>query len=194
VRLSLEPYGSVFVVFAKHPYPVTGSMRLVDDLPVYRQIRGPWQVSFAPGGGAPEGTLPWDSLISWPRSPVAAIRDYSGTATYSATFDLPRVPEGNVVLDLGRVDVVAAVEMNGVPCGTVWKRPYAVDITKALVKGENHLVVRVANLWVNRLVTDAGLPPEKRVSWETFNPYKPTDPLLPSGLEGPVTLRVDKAP
>jgi len=39
------------------------------------------------------------------------------------------------------------------------------------------------------LIGDAGLPPERRVAWTTWNPFKPEDSLLPSGLLGPVTLQ-----
>jgi len=35
---------------------------------------------------------------------------------------------------------------------------------------------------------DSGLPEKDRLTWSTWNPYKPTDPLLPSGLLGPVQL------
>jgi len=35
---------------------------------------------------------------------------------------------------------------------------------------------------------DSGLPEKEPLTWSTWNPYKPTDPLLPSGLLGPVRL------
>ena len=54
------------------------------------------------------------------------------------------------------------------------------------------LEVKVANLWINRLIADAGLPPEKRLTQTTRNPYKPAAPLQPSGLMGPVTLQQAK--
>jgi len=57
-----------------------------------------------------------------------------------------------------------------------------------LEAGTNVLEVRVANLWPNRLIGDAAVPPERRVTWTTWNPFAPNTPLLPSGLFGPVTL------
>ena len=63
-------------------------------------------------------------------------------------------------------------------------------MTKALRYGKNRLEVKVVNVWTNRLIADAGLPESQRVSWATYNPYKPGDRLLPSGLLGPVVLRV----
>ena len=35
---------------------------------------------------------------------------------------------------------------------------------------------------------DSGLPERERLTWSPWNPYQPTDPLLPSGLLGPVRL------
>lgn len=55
-------------------------------------------------------------------------------------------------------------------------------------KSDNALEVRVVNLWPNRLIRDVGLPEKERLTWSTWNPYKPTDPLLPSGLLGPVRV------
>jgi hypothetical protein len=63
-----------------------------------------------------------------------------------------------------------------------------VDLTDALVTGENALEIRVANLWPNRLIGDAALPADQRIAWTTWNPFKPEAPLPESGLLGPVTL------
>lgn len=68
---------------------------------------------------------------------------------------------------------------------------WRVDITDAVKPTGNELVITVANLWVNRLVRDSGLPTENRLTWTTHNPYKPNSPLLPSGLLGPVTVMAE---
>jgi hypothetical protein len=47
--------------------------------------------------------------------------------------------------------------------------------------------VRVANLWVNRLVGDAQ-PGASKVTFTAAPTYKADAPLRPSGLIGPVTL------
>ena len=43
----------------------------------------------------------------------SGIRDYSGTATYTRDFDLPKTLPSRVVLDLGTVDVIASLTVNG---------------------------------------------------------------------------------
>jgi len=71
----------------------------------------------------------------------------------------------------------------------VWCAPWRVNATAALRSGANELEITVANLWPNRLIGDAALPEEKRLTWTTKNPYRPGSPLLESGLLGPVTLQ-----
>ncbi len=117
------------------------------------------------------------------------MRHYSGSVIYEREFDWTEPSRGRVWLDLGEVAVVATVTLNGRVVGTVWKPPYALEVTSALVPGLNKLEIRATNLWTNRLILDSGLPAEARKTWVTWNPYRPTDPLLRSGLLGPVRLR-----
>jgi hypothetical protein len=63
-----------------------------------------------------------------------------------------------------------------------------VDLSAPLKAGENALEVKVVNLWPKRLIRDFGLPEKEPLPWSTWNPYTPTDPLLPSGLFGPVRV------
>jgi hypothetical protein len=93
------------------------------------------------------------------------------------------------MLDLGAVEVIAGVRVNGREVGTLWKRPFVVDITGAARPGSNELEIRVTNLWWNRLAGDDKLPPEARTTYTTARPRTARGKLLPSGLLGPVTLR-----
>ena len=188
VPLQLEANASLFVVFRDEPAPTTAASGLVGEIPVWKKLSGSWQVGFQPNSGAP-AQLTFPKLISWTEHSDAGVQNYSGTATYVQEFDVPAMPAGKVMLDLGRVDVVASVSLNGRNLGALWKSPFAVDATKALRLGKNRIEVKVANVWANRLIADEALPKSKRVSWVTYNPYKPGDSLLPSGLLGPVQLR-----
>ena len=91
-------------------------------------------------------------------------------------------------LDLGAVKNLAEVRVNGKDCGVLWKEPFRVDVTDAVHVGTNHLEVKVTNLWPNRLIRDQQLPEDQRITWTSVSLYKPADPLLPSGLLGPVTI------
>jgi hypothetical protein len=188
----------------------------ITPLPAPQEIAGPWEVQFAPGLGAPP-TVRFDRLVSWTARPEPGVKYFSGAATYRSTFQLPReflALGRRVVLDLGRVEVMAEAKLNGKDLGSLWKPPFRLDLTSAAVAGENQLEVRVVNLWPNRLVGDEQLPedsernpdgtlkawpkwllegkpsPAGRVAFVTWRLWKKNDPLLESGLLGPVTVSV----
>lgn len=199
VPLALEANASAFVVFRQPgagtaATPPVARPSLVADLPVLQELTGPWSVQFTPGWGAPP-RLELSRLQSWTEQADPGVRHYSGSAVYHHEFDLPARPAGErVLLDLGGVAVVASAKLNGQDLGVAWKPPYTFDVTAALRPGSNQLEVRVANLWVNRLIADSALPESERKTWVTWNPFKRTDSLLPSGLLGPVLLRAAPPP
>jgi hypothetical protein len=94
-----------------------------------------------------------------------------------------------VELDLGRVEVIASVRLNGQPAGTVWTPPYRLDISRLATPGVNRLNVQVTSTWFNRLVYDAGLDEKARKTWTISGPAKGSI-LVPSGLLGPATVRI----
>jgi hypothetical protein len=149
-----------------------------------------WRLSFPAGRGAPE-KVELDGLTPWNEHTDPGVKHFSGTAVYHTTLHVTEsiaAQGGSVWLDLGSVKEIAEVKLNGVALGTLWKPPFRLDISRVVKSGENDLEVRVTNLWPNRLIGDAGLPPEQRVTWSTRQPYKAGDPLLPSGLIGPVRV------
>ena len=153
-------------------------------------LEGPWQVTFAPGWGAPAEPVDFEKLISWTDSPVAGIKYFSGAATYRKTFTVSQslFPHSAFSLDLGNVLELAEVTLNGKNLGVVWIAPYRLDVTGAVRPGANTLEVKVVNLWPNRLIGDAGLAPEKRLTRTNVHKFKAGDPLRKSGLLGPVRL------
>ena len=69
-------------------------------------------------------------------------------------------------LDLGEVEVIAIVKLNGKELGILWKKPYRIDISTAAHAGENTLEITVVNLWPNRLIGDEFLPEDRNWSEE----------------------------
>ena len=57
-------------------------------------------------------------------------------------------------IDLGVVNDIARVKLNGKDIGVIWGAPWRIDISSALKEGENKLEIEVANRWINRLVGD----------------------------------------
>jgi hypothetical protein len=129
-------------------------------------------------------------LASWSESADPGVKYYSGTVTYHKTLDVPAAwtqPGGQLILDLGDVRELAEA-VNGHPLGITWHAPFRVDVIAALRPGKNELVVKVTNLWVNRLNGDQQ-PGATKITFTTMNTYKADAPLLPSGLLGPVTIK-----
>jgi hypothetical protein len=63
-----------------------------------------------------------------------------------------------------------------------------VEISGAVKTGKNELEIDIVNLWPNRLIGDAGLPQEKRLTRTNVTRYHTDTPLLASGLLGPVVV------
>lgn len=194
VLLGFEPHESYFIVFRRAASrAVPGGAENFPRFHTAAEILGPWTVHFDPLRGGPAEPARFDTLEDWSRRPEEGIRHYSGTARYRISFTLPQSSLGNrrtpLYLDLGKVQVVARVKLNGHDLGVLWHRPFRLDITSAVRAGENAAEIAVANLWPNRLIGDQSLPADKRVAWSTWNPYKENAPLLASGLLGPVTLQ-----
>ena len=164
----------------------------IKNVPAPQEITGAWDVSFPPKWGAP-GQITLDHLVSLSDSTNAGVKFFSGTATYAKTFDWkPAAKTGNqkseTWLDLGEVQVMAQVKLNGHALGIMWKPPFRVDVTSALQPGRNLLEIRVADLWPNRMIGDAALPAAERFTWSSYEPFTQDSPLPKSGLLGPVTI------
>lgn len=149
-------------------------------------------MSFPSGWDAPS-VLQLESLKPWKDLNISDEgKAFSGTATYAITFNIDEVDkDATVILDLGKVEMIAAVSVNGKPFQALWTAPYALDITEAVKSGENTLLVDVTSTWFNRLAYDAGQPEENRKTW-TINAPSKDSPLRDSGLLGPVKLSVRK--
>jgi len=193
VPLRFEPHQSFFVVFPRQGSTATSAIPGDRNFPPLSQlvgIRGPWDVSFDTKLGGPDHAR-FPTLEDWSQRSEPEIKYFSGIATYRNTFDLPDKaprPGQPLFLNLGTVHNMARVRLNGHDIGVVWCAPWQVEITDAVKPSGNRLEIDVANLWPNRLIGDQTQPPEKRVTWTTWNPYRADSPLLPSGLLGPVSI------
>ncbi|WP_371193774.1 glycosyl hydrolase [Glaciecola sp. SC05] len=222
-RLLLEPYGARFVLIRRDddtPNYTQANSELVKA--VYESVQTkaainftqPWSVSFDPDWSGP-GEVKFDKLVDWTQREEEGIRHFSGTAQYRNTFQLSKddINSGQALyIDLGEVQQIAEVSLNGKKLATLWKPPFALDISDAALEGDNILEVEVTNTWVNRLIGDEALPdtsgysmtgdtvawinnnepPPKseRVTFTGFNFFatEKSRVLQSSGLLGPVML------
>jgi hypothetical protein len=153
-----------------------------------------WSLTFPAGWGAPS-RIQLEKLASWSESQEEGIRHFSGTATYSNAFEVPsQFPEhAHVHIELGEVRETARISLNGKEVGVLWKTPFSLDITSAILPGTNTLSVQVTNLWPNRLIGDQSLPENKRFTHTNITKFTSASTLLPSGLLGPVRLTITGA-
>ena len=189
VTLDFSSDDALFVVFDK-PATDSGKIIPVTAWETIKEVSVPWAVYFPEGRKAPE-KITLNGLKSLSEHPDNGVKYFSGTASYIVSVRLPRV-KGKVLLDLGEVKNIAEVFVNGVDCGTVWKAPFVVDVTSAVKKGENHLEIKVTNLWVNRIIGDCQPDENNPLTYTSMSFYKADDPLLPSGLLGPVVFKTEK--
>jgi hypothetical protein len=159
----LRPDGAVeALAWSSGRYAVGGAAPVAVEVPAAQTLGGPWHVAFPPNRGAPS-SIDLPELQSLHLHADPGVKYFSGTAVYSRALDVPAefLRAGRrVVLDLGRVEVIADVRLNGRSAGLVWKEPYRVDITDAVRSGANALEVRVTTLWPNRLIGDEQMPAE----------------------------------
>ncbi|MDI3321161.1 glycosyl hydrolase [Pinibacter soli] len=193
--LGLEASGSLFVIIkkdvGKKVKSSTGYNRF--EFTTLSTMNSSWNVMFDKTYGGPVESQEFKTLADWTVNSNDSVKYYSGTAIYSTTFNWNALAVSNRIwLDVGVVNNIAQIKVNGVNCGVAWTAPYRVDITKALKVGVNKLEIEVTNTWANRLIGDHSLPEAERVT-NTESPYRlEGKPLIPAGLLGPVVLLKEK--
>jgi hypothetical protein len=125
---------------------VSGKTCAIDfPLPPTDTLQGPWQVSFTPKVGEPF-QMEFHSLVDFSQHPDAIVKYFAGTATYRKDILIEKEdPEKpvRVILDLGTMNDIAEVIINGKSAGVAWYPPYRADITRWLVPGSNTLEIAV---------------------------------------------------
>lgn len=187
-RLRLPPYRSLMLIpsamndrgdqdASQLPVPAayTENERLIGVKDVDgSQIRFDWQ------GGARSGLSSWLQLDP----------SFSGTVAYEWEMDVSSADLGaakRMILDLGQVEEIAEVTVNGASAGCSFVPPYRFDVTPWLFPGMNRFKVCVTNVVSNRMskaaeLEDAG--PDWKERREMFSIPKE------GGLLGPVRLEI----
>ena len=150
-------------------------------------------IQFEPGYPAAIPSVEITTLKSLTEYDDPDIRYFSGNAKYTINFKAPErfvAGEETILLNMGKFNAVADVSLNGKPLGKIWKPETDLVIT-GLLKGDNQLVVTVANEYRNRFIGDF-IQYGKVQNLFTSSPV--TDfldkdkPLKPSGLIGPLRI------
>jgi hypothetical protein len=197
VPLTLEPYGSAFVVFNEAiaaGEQGSGDSNCPDYKPVM-EITGPWTVNFDTAWGGPESVV-FPELADWSKHADERVKYYSGAAVYNKVFTVDFTPETGRSYFLQLEDVrdvgIATVTLNGKEMGTVWTKPFRIDLGEELKKGDNTLKIKVINSWFNRVAGDELTPGARRFTSTNIvlqgGAYMDKLTLEPSGLIGPVRI------
>lgn len=174
--------------------------RSVGGMPEALPVGETWDVRFPAAMDVPDW-IQLSRLESLSVHTNIAIRHFSGTVAYTTTFSVPaRMAINDIamrhVLDLGQVESMAEVVLNGRNLGILWKPPFRLDVSGILKPSGNTLEVRVTGTWRNRLIGDAkypqgfpgGGPLQFKPSLTAHLNLSPNEPLAPYGLIGPVRL------
>ena len=214
--------------------PERGVLRLPEpdldliDLPglqtAVTKVAGAWRLEFPVDwyvGGNAVKSIDLAELKDWTTLSDADMKYFSGTAIYKKTIEVERTAANErLILDLGDVKNFADITINGKQFETLWKPPFRLDITGIAASSPKlDLVIRVTNLWPNRIIGDdfkeedctfePGKPimerhlngwpqfilegkasPSGKWTFATWKHWTKEDAPLPSGLLGPVVLRV----
>ncbi len=167
-KLNFEAAQSFFVVFRKPAGPVPPQAVNFPELKAIAAVEGSWKLHFDPAWGGP-AAIEFDNLEDWTTRAEPGIKYYSGTVLYKKSINLANLArDRKIYLDLGAVNYLATVTVNGKKLGVLWTAPWRIEITGAVRSGENLIEIAVTNVWANRLIGDEQEPPD--LIWQQGDP------------------------
>lgn len=182
--LALEPDRSLFLVSTDAVLPsshdTAGHM-------VSTTLDGVWEITFDPSLKGPSRLLKVKELQDWTRSDDPGVKYYSGTATYKTSFKWKADGKGHH-LQFNGLNWIASVKINGKPAGTVWCSPWRLEIGRLLRDGRNTIEIEVTNSLYNRMIGDASLKEDERITHSSYPLVSADSPLVPSGITGKVEI------
>jgi len=152
VPLVLGPYEAKVIVVG--PLPKKGVAAAPEPSfaagDTFATLDGDWKLDLN-GKQLTTALRPWEEL---------GTSGFSGPATYSRQFTAAKAPKGKrVFLEIADVHDYAKVTLNGKDVGVCSWQPYRWDVTGALKKGANNLVIEVDALSAQGRGGFGGPPP-----------------------------------
>ncbi len=221
VSLRLEPWQSRFVVMRKTPTAAeteAGSAARPEPVLLAETEADPrWNIDFSPAWDEPGFSTSVNGLRDFSLSNDERVKYFSGTAAFKGSFNLPK-KSAVTVLDLGEVNDIAILKVNGKCVDTLWCPPYRRDVSPFVKKGRNSVEVEVSVNWANRMIGDerypadyardderkergygpnafpdffkggADRPEPRRKTFATWSYWKEGDEPQKAGLAGPVRI------
>ena len=174
LQVRLEPAESLLLVFEPGDAPSTRKEVPVDDRA--QALAGPWQLKCTHVDGRVK-EMKVDSLRDL--GAVDGLQDFAGSAVYRIEFGARSAPAPRFI-DLGRIQGISEVSLNGSPLGCRWYGRHLYDIPGGLRRDGNTLEVRVTTVLGNYCKSLKDNPATQR--WVRGIPAQPM------GMLGPVRL------
>lgn len=185
--IHLEPQASLLLVFEEHQRSESQTTRALGVWPTpgaavklapVATLQGPWQADFRVANAGPVFTEELPALRDLSLAEDPRLSAFGGTITYTTTFASPDA--GPLILDLGEVHSASQVSVNGQDLGSRWWGRHRYDLSPALKRGDNTIVITVHTVLANLMKAKKDDASAQR--WAFW--FKP----IPAGLVGPVVL------
>jgi len=175
LQISLGPSESKLIVFDKKQDGETFVPINTDGLKE-TTIEGSWQLSLNHVNGVSK-KITLQQLTDLKK--IEELKDFSGTIIYHKTIVINN-PDKKTYLDLGHINDVSELEVNGRPMGTKWYGNHLYDISKAIIKGENYISIKI--------VTTLGAYTKSLKNNKAAQEWSSEALYGPTGLEQPVKI------
>jgi len=138
LQLSLGPCETRLIVFDRAK---SGKRFVANDPAGSTEIvlEGPWQLALHHVNGT-EKTLSLDHLTDL--TDVEGCKDFAGTITYQITTDIGK-PSEHTWLNLGHINDISELTVNGQAAGTRWYGRHLYDISRLVRQGSNTIRIRI---------------------------------------------------
>ncbi|WP_447641383.1 MULTISPECIES: glycosyl hydrolase [Chitinophagaceae] len=178
IELTLYPADTRIFVFEKQKRKNVQTYRQIRDLvPSDQTIQNQWNVAFH----HIDGSVKTDIFPQLKDLKTTTYQSFAGTVIYKNTFS----NDGNIsYVDLGNVQGISQVKINGKDAGTVWYGRHVYDIKPLLKTGENTIEISVITTMGNYMRT---LTDNPVAQYWTIGKRVP-QPVWSTGLLGPVSI------
>ena len=188
---NLGPVESVLIVFERtkkdHNLPIWRPMHTLIDEVSPTDISEDWDITLCHSLLHDTTSVHFDTLFDLKDS--EEYQHFCGTIVYRKTIPLgsqtPRLQE-TTILDLGLVEGVSEVFVNGQSIGVQYFGRRLYDLSDALHDGQNDLEIHITTTMGNHLKTISR--EENPTTWIYVNHPRRDQPLQPMGMIGPVKI------
>ena len=187
----LGPAESMLIVFERtkkdHPLPIWQPLHTCINVMSPTDLSEDWDITLCHSLLHDTTNAHFDTLFDLKDS--EEYQHFSGTIIYRKTIDLlgtDGVHTVSTILDLGLVEGVSEVFVNGESLGVRYYGRRLYDLSKALQEGQNDIEIHVTTTMGNYLKTFGR--EENQTTWVYINHPKGEQPLQPMGIIGPVKL------